>query len=624
MSKWFHFQLSSLRTKLMMMFIALTLIPLIAVGLVAYFKSFETISEHSKAASMYVADELARSIDIQFQDTRRLLELENNSTALQFLFRQTDSYADAKQILQTFALYRETYTYDHVLNISMVNLYGRGISERKGVFSLNQNPLRNPHFAHLLTHPDDVLIIPATDSSPLDRLDGFEYPDGGIITIISTIRQQITNEVIGFIVIDLDDNFVRHFIDHATFGETGNFIVTDSSGRPIYQSAEASHHIQQLHTNDYLLLNHKDTMIADVSGNNGPLFITYTTSQETGWKIIGIAPLAEIVEDAYEIRRLIIISTGSSILFIFVLYFFMTTRLTKPIHTLMHKMRQASSGNLDARVHPSGSDEIADLGKCFNMMTGQIKDLMDKSIREQRLIQMAELRMLQAQINPHFLYNTLDSIVWMAEAGKNDQVIHLIQALSRFFRISLSKGRDLITVKEDLEHVSYYLMIQQVRYRDILEYSIDVPNELLSCRILKMTLQPIVENALYHGIKNKRGKGMIRISGKIEDDVLLITISDNGAGMSQDIIERISRRNQNITWQEMLGESGEREPFGEPSPIKEQAGYGLYNVEQRIRLYFGPEYGTTIESQEGVGTDVTIRIPVYEGGVHDEETYLSG
>jgi two-component system sensor histidine kinase YesM len=614
MNKWFRIQLSSLRTKLMVMFIGLTLIPMIAIGLISYLKSFDTIADHSKAASMYIADELARSIDIHFQDTRRLLELENNSTVLQFLFRQTDSYTDAKQILQTFELYRKTYTYEHVLNISMVNLYGRGISERKGVFSLNQNPLRNPHFAHLLNHPDDVLIVPPSDASPMDRLDGYQYPAGGVITVISTIKQRITNEVIGFIVIDLDDSFVRHFVEHATFGKTGNFIVTDASGQPIYQPENAIHEMPLAGSQDQLSRS-KDTIIARSKNKGGQMFITYTTSQETGWKIIGIAPLNEIFEDAYEIRRLIFVSVGLSILFIFILYFFMTTRLIKPIHVLMRKMRQASSGNLNARVNPSGSDEIADLGKCFNMMTEQIKELMEKSIREQRTLRMAELRTLQAQINPHFLYNTLDSIIWMAEAGKNDQVIHLIQALSRFYRISLSKGRDLITLREELEHVHNYLMIQQVRYRDILDYSIDVPEDILSNFILKMTLQPIVENAIYHGIKNKRGKGLIRITGRVEGHVLYITVSDNGAGMSPETVKMLTRRIQAAAYQE---------PGGDMWNEKKNGSYGLYNVEQRIRLYFGSEYGTTIQSREGIGTDIIVRIPVHTGGIRHEETYLSG
>ena len=201
LTKALRMTVSSLKAKMLAMFVILTSIPLVAVGLVSYQKSFHTVSEHSRATTIYIADQLARSIDVLVQDASRLLELGNNPAVLQFLFRQTDSYTDAKEILLAFDLYRKTYAYDNVLNISMVNLYGRGISERRGVFALDQNPLRNPHFQHLMEKPDDVLVIPPAQASPLDRLDGFRYP-GGVISIMATVKQRLTHEAIGFIVID--------------------------------------------------------------------------------------------------------------------------------------------------------------------------------------------------------------------------------------------------------------------------------------------------------------------------------------------------------------------------------------------------------------------------------------
>jgi len=229
---------SSLRAKLLTMFVILTSIPLIAVGLVSYQKSFNTVSGHSKAATMLVVDQLARDIDILFQDTGRLLELENNPQALHFLFSQSETYDDAKEILKTFNLYRETYKYDNVLNITMVNLYGRGISERRGVFLLDKNPLRNPHFNYLLSHPEAILNIPPSDASPLDRLDGFQYPNQNVISIMATVKQRITHEVIGFIVIDLEDSVVERFFDSFSIGKTGFFYIVDESGNPIFTPSD--------------------------------------------------------------------------------------------------------------------------------------------------------------------------------------------------------------------------------------------------------------------------------------------------------------------------------------------------------------------------------------------------
>ncbi|AOZ94772.1 histidine kinase [Paenibacillus crassostreae] len=591
---------SSLRAKLLTLFVILTSIPLIAVGSVSYQKSFNTVSSHSKTATLMIADQLGRDIDILFQDVRELLELSNNPTVHHFLYSQTETYEDAKEILTTFDLYRETYKYESVLNISMVNLYGKGISEKIGVFQLDVNPLRNPHFTELLNHPDQVLNITPSDAEPLDRLDGFQYQQPNVISIMAAVKQQITHEVIGFIVIDLDDSIVEQFVDHTTIGQTGFFHVIDERGKAIFvpsQINDASQAIQgQPLDLQHQFIQKRGSFVESSKGK--PQFIAYTTSAETGWIIVGSAPLQEIVQEANEIRQVIIVSVALSILFTITLYFFMTRWLIRPVQLLKKQMRQAASGFLEAKVKTTGQDEIADLGKSFNTMLEQIKMLLEKSIQEQDQIQKAELRTLQAQINPHFLYNTLDSIVWMAEANKNAQVIQLVQALSRFFRISLSKGRDWIPLRDELEHVQSYLIIQQMRYRDILQYDIQVEPALLDIPILKMSLQPIVENALYHGIKNKRRKGLIRISAREEQKgIFTLIVEDDGIGITSERMKQIQTR---------LDVSSSQELIEDDITI----GFGLYNVHQRVRLYYGQHYGVTIESVELQGTRVSLRIPI--------------
>ena len=589
MFRWF---VSSLRTKMLTMFLVLTTIPLLTVGLTSYQKSFQTISKHSEAATMYVADELARSVDILFQDASRLLDLEKNPAVLQFLFSQTDSYEDAKEILRAFDLYRKIYAYENVLNISMVNIYGRGISERKGVFALDRNPLRNPHFQALLQHPDDKLVVPPSDAHELDRLDGFVYADGNVISLMGTVKQRITHEVIGFIVIDLNGAIVEQFADAYTIGKSGYFIVADKSGEQLYPRNETS----SSYSEDFNIP--QDIKGSFVYTENGQsVFVTHTTSAATNWKIVGIAPLREIVKDAYNIRQMIVGTTGLSIALIIALYFLITSRLTRPIQVLQNKMRQAASGYMAAKVRPSGSDELADLGVSFNTMLEQINTLMDRSLAEQKQLQKAELRTLQAQIHPHFLYNTMDSIVWMAEAGKNEQVITLVTALSRFFRISLSKGRDWITIREELEHVRNYLVIQQVRYRDILDYAIDVDEPVMGHTILKMTLQPLVENALYHGIKNKRGRGRIRIKGSIVNSAIVLTVTDDGIGIAPETLAALRARIDNGS--------------PEPEDGEHSSGFGIFNVAQRIRLYYGTDYGIRIDSASGAGTRVSVCIPLH-------------
>ncbi|MDR6881325.1 sensor histidine kinase [Bacillus sp. 3255] len=592
---------SSLQIKLLTMFIILTCIPLIAVGLISYQKSFKTVFDNSKAAAMLSADQLARDLDTQFIDTRKLLEISQNAQVLHFLFSQEDTYEDTKQILRTMDSYRQTYKYDSVLNITMVNLYGRGISERKGLFQLEKNPLRNSHFTYLTNHPDEVLMIPPSEASLLDRIDGFQYNRTNVISIMAAVKQQITHEVIGFIAIDLDDKVVKQFCDNVTIGETGFYFVVDAAGQPIFTPSTLKEHAKLPSPADLShMLNGADTNYID-SSEGKPKFVYMSPSRMTGWSIVGYVPLQEIVEEANSIRQLIIITVVLSFIFAVSLHFFISYRLTHPLHLLKSKMQLAASGYLEAKVTPKGNDEIALLGNSFNTMLSKIRELLDQSIKEQEEIKKAELRALQAQINPHFLYNTLDSIVWMAEAGKNHQVIQLVQSLSKLFRISLSKGRDWIMIHKEVEHVHSYLVIQQMRYRDILEYEIDVDDRLKPYPILKMTLQPIVENALYHGLKNKRRKGLIRIAGRIADNgEMMIVVEDDGIGMSPEKLEQTRHYLSNKQLPEQTGN-------------EVSGGFGLHNVQQRIQLYYGSNYGVSIDSVQNEGTKVSIRIPLTGG-----------
>ncbi len=213
-------------------------------------------------------------------------------------------------------------------------------------------------------------------------------------------------------------------------------------------------------------------------------------------------------------------------------------QISKSIYVPIKKLHDVTTTiarhDLEALVTADNADEITELGMSFNMMVGKIRELLDAKIKEHENLKKAELRALQAQINPHFLYNTLDAIIWMAQVNQTAQVVELVRVLSRFFRITLSKGRDWITVREEVEHIESYLAIQKMRYRDILDYHIDVAPDMLDGEMLKLTLQPLVENALYHGIKNKRSGGVIRVRGRrIDGDRLLIEVEDNGIGMGR-------------------------------------------------------------------------------------------
>lgn len=265
--------------------------------------------------------------------------------------------------------------------------------------------------------------------------------------------------------------------------------------------------------------------------------------------------------------------------------------ITKPIRYLSAVTKEIADGNLDVRVHMEHGAEMKLLADSLNVMIEKISILIDNVMLEQMRLREAELEILQMQINPHFLYNTLDTIIWLAEVGNKEAVVEMVQTLSEFFRSSLNSGKDIVSIESEIRHVSSYLQIQQVRYQDILEYEISLPDEIKDFQIPKITLQPLVENALYHGIKYKRGRGKILISGRREKDRCVLSVCDDGVGMTK---ERLRQVRGGLT-----------------TKIEDNNDfYGLYNVNERIRLKFGEEYGLHIDSIVQEGTVVEVWLPM--------------
>lgn len=288
--------------------------------------------------------------------------------------------------------------------------------------------------------------------------------------------------------------------------------------------------------------------------------------------------------------RFSIITFAGILILTVLLSYYIPLSITHPIRKLSEVTDQVAKGDLTVRSDIRSGAEVGMLSDSLNTMIDKINELLEQVKKEQIRLRKAEFELLQAQINPHFLYNTLDTIVWLAEAGDQKKVVSMVGSLSDFFRTSLNQGKDIISVKEELQHVRSYLEIQQVRYQDILEYEIRVPEELNRYLIPKITIQPLVENALYHGIKNKRGVGKIVISGKEEEDHFSIRIEDNGIGITK---ERLLQVREGIENKILTGHDI----------------YGLYNVNERIRLNFGEKYGIFIESSYGDGTVVSIFLP---------------
>lgn len=267
-------------------------------------------------------------------------------------------------------------------------------------------------------------------------------------------------------------------------------------------------------------------------------------------------------------------------------------KITRPIEELCSYTMKLANGNLKVSAPKSNISEIQTLSDQYDHMVVRIGELIEHVREEQELKRKTELKLLQAQINPHFLYNTLDTIVWLAEGKRHEEVVDMITALSLFFRTGLNNGRDFITIRGEEEHIKSYLQIQHFRYEDIMDYEIEIAEEIKDYSILKLTLQPIVENALYHGIKNCRKKGALKISGWIKREDIFLKVEDNGIGMKPEEL---------LKMQKLAARRGE--------DLDQREGFGIANVAERIRLNFGETYGISIESEYGQGTSVTVRIP---------------
>jgi len=270
----------------------------------------------------------------------------------------------------------------------------------------------------------------------------------------------------------------------------------------------------------------------------------------------------------------------------------LTVIINTPITRLENLSKKIAEGDFTARVKLPQVSELDGLTDNLNIMAVKIQALIAENVREQQNLQKSEMKALQAQITPHFLYNTFDTIVWLAEEKKNDQVIDITRAFSSFFRISLNKGKDFLTVREEFEHVRSYLTIQKIRYRDILDYDIEYSPEMADCQILKLVLQPLVENALYHGIKNKRGRGFLSVKGWRENNRLCFSVEDNGIGMTEEKLANIM---------EQINGSADPEDLNNV--------YGLYNVNKRLELYYDTSTKLEITSRFKKGTTVYFSVP---------------
>lgn len=420
-----------------------------------------------------------------------------------------------------------------------------------------------------------------------------------VVSISKMIEYKEDGELkTGILLIDFNFRTIDQLSRQVKLGKRGYAYILDSLGNIVYHPQQQLIYAGLKYENVEPVLEYAFRSYLDESTGE-KRFITVRTLDETGWKIVGVAYYDEIVTTKRDLNQFLVWFLAVVILCAIALSVLLSWLIASPIRKLERTVKQVGEGDLNTPINVSGAYEVEQLSRRFNQMLQRIRQLMDQIIYEQETKRKGELEVLQSQINPHFLYNTLNSVVRLAERGKNDEVITMIQSLSKFFRISLSKGNNIITVQEELDHIRHYLVIQSFRFKNKFRFEITAQEEVLQYQTIKLILQPIVENALYHGIEMSPDAGLILINAELQGELIVIRISDNGIGMSKETLH-------------MILSGGAKSGSG--------SGVGVRNVNERIGLYYGREFGLTFESELEEGTTVTIVFPAIGNRENQEKT----
>ncbi|MBC3938777.1 sensor histidine kinase [Anaerotruncus massiliensis (ex Liu et al. 2021)] len=589
----------SVRGTMILSFMLLISIIVLLVSLVSYYYTMNDIESISINYTVRLLGEINASIDSYIDNMKSMAKVvvENKDVrdVMAFYNRHHDkrlSYIEEKELERLRAnaaahMNIVANTRSDITNIAVISKY-KDVVLSDVEKEVNENSEFNVTDWYLkpMSYKDEIVVSP----SHVQNLVSGEYK--WVISISKSVLDPETGEVTGVMVIDLNYRSIEAICENAQLGKNGYIYLIDRHKNIIY------HPQQQLLYSGIKselveeILKMRDTYLRDDVNNR---IYTRNYSELTGWSAVGVVNVDELIKDKSSIIDFYFRLAGISILFAMTFAVLISTTITNPIKMLENTMHEVEVGNFDVRSEIELNNEIGHLSKTFNVMISRIKDLMEKTVRDEEEKRRSEIRALQAQINPHFLYNTLDTIIWMSAGGKNDEVVEVTSALARLFRTSISKGENLVTLLNEVENIKSYLTIQKMRYEDKLSWRVDVPPELLGLMTPKLILQPIVENAVYHGIKMSQAGGEIAISARTAGDRLTITIADSGVGMTAEQLEQLFV----------------------PRPDTDR-GIGVINVNNRIRLCFGEEYGLHYFSAPGEGTRVEIWLPVIEGGDEDD------
>lgn len=573
----------SLMMKLLILYVVSATIPALLIGITSISKTRNVLWDNVIYATQQYVEQITRSIDSTFEEVKYFQAIGEESSVYAFLNSGDGDYGRAKEILNVFDTYINNSGFgQNVNNVYVIGRTGKAISVRNGISKMDPDAFALFDWDEMMRYSTRAMIT-AGNINPSSY-----YSDQQFIYIAMPLYVRPLRDPFGAVLIEVKDRFIAEFCDSVDIAGTGHYDVFDANGKKIFGNAQSGS-ADDVGLIAGIFAGDSGSFTREVSGAD--TLVVYDTIPVAGWKMVGQIAVADLMGDARNIQKsmgllLVTLIPGAFIMFLVIL-----RQMIYPLRKLQAVIQQAALGDMAVRFECRLKDEIGVVGQSFNRMIEKLDAFAKQDVRRQTSLQKAALDLMQAQINPHFLYNTLDTILWSANAGDNARVIETVDALASFYRTTLSSGESWVTVGEELRMIRNYLLIQKARYEGLIAEHISVAEGICSQRMLKLTLQPVVENAIYHGLKNRRSPGNLWISGREQGNYLCFVIRDDGVGIAPDVLAKLQEKIRN-------NETGMR--------VRDGGGFGLENVSARIRLYYGEDCGLQIRAVESGGTEVTI------------------
>lgn len=577
----------SLRTRMLLSNIVVALIPFLIFSIVSGFVFLDHAQKTAEEHSVQLIHQVSNSMDVYVETIEKMvnyIQLELQDTP--FFTMETEDAPGWESETDYIRSVLENVANSHREVAGIFIATKEDLYVSTGMSRISRDPFQNERwYREASENPEEIQLISVVTGRNIVTNRSYSIDD--VFSLAKAVQDPETGEVLGVILLDIRHDIIQSSINGVTIGEKGFVFVMDQEDNIVYTPVNGI-----VYRVNPKWVKAMESMSVQIQG--GSYQIRSELSPYTGWRTVGVFSMDEVMSSVNTIVYILFTCVIISLVLVVIVSFKFSRTLTNPIFKLKRLMKQAESGDLTVRFNFQHNDEIGELGQSFNHMIARIDQLIQMVYVEQENKRTAEMKSLQEQIKPHFLYNTLDTISWMARDYDAEDIVRLVDALTNMFRIGLSHGKDIITVKEEITHVSNYLYIQKIRYKDKLNYVIHVDESLYAVEVPKLILQPLVENAIYHGVKAKRGGGTITITGVPEGENLVFTVQDDGAGMLQEKVEELNRR------------------MSERSVLDEKKSFGLFYIRERIQLCYGKGYGVHVESALGEGTRVTITLPLYQ------------